>query len=170
MKTHALLFGVLTGLVMLPPDGHAGVLAPTNASNLVEAYGDVSTPCTAGAVNSAQVNVLEGGDNTTTAFSIPAGMVLVITDLDISSSGTAGDQAEIRLFRQTPPAVLSTLIAFEWGTFDSHSTFVSFHRSLGSGAIVKSGTSICAVVNDVDDFFAATNPSVIIHGYFAKDK
>ena len=158
---------VLPCVLALAPALTAGALEPTKASDLVEAYGDYSTPCIPNS-NFAQVNVLQHGDNTTTAFAIPSGMVLVITEARIYGIGNPNDPASVGLYRFTAPSTVTSM-GFAIGVFDLVGNF-SADISFGKGAVVKSGTTICALANNRNDGTQPAHPSVLLHGYFAKDK
>jgi hypothetical protein len=158
---------VLWCMVTLASTAHAGVLGPATASSLVEAYGDSTTPCVAN-TNFAAINVLQHDDNTLTPFAIPAGMVLVITEAEISGSGNPNDPAQVGLFRFTAPSTL-TGMGSAIGFFDSAGNF-SAHISFSQGAVVKSGTGICGLAANRNDGSQAALPRLLIHGYFAKDK
>jgi len=78
---------VLLGLASTPAT--AAALAPSKPSQLVDVQANGSCPFT---FTTDLFNTLVKGDGTTAPFSIPAGEVLVITDLTVYANGkTPGD-------------------------------------------------------------------------------
>jgi hypothetical protein len=118
------------------------------------------------AVTTALFNIIVKGDGTTAPFSIPAGQVLVITDLTVyANSKTPGDIVQIQVIAGTAgssarPIFIDNVTAGASGGVGLSATFPT-------GIVVKSGTSLCPVAIDagVNDFAGGT-----LRGFLTKDK
>jgi hypothetical protein len=101
-------------------------------------------------------------------FSIPPGSVLVITQVEITAASTpaAGDQCEVVLELQTANSfsflALHTDLCNATGRMDGTLTFPT-------GAVVKPGSTLCAVGFDFSQGFQLSGVFAAVHGFFAKD-
>jgi hypothetical protein len=146
----------------------AAPLAPSKPSQLADLTTDYSASCPSNA-KAYVVNRISKSDGTQAAFTIPEKQVFVVTGFEISTQLlTSGHRYETGLFRQDPasPNVLSS-ISFVDDVSNGNGRLV---LTLPSGAVVKSGILLCAIVIDFDGGGAISFPSVLVHGFFTKDK
>src|SRR5262249_62349717 len=110
-------------------------------------------------------NTLVKGDGTTAPFSIPAGQVLVITDLTVFAPGkTAGGTVQVEVVVGTATSHFSIVTA---NVTANASGGVGFTATFPTGIVVKSGASICPVAFDGTSNVAAGGP---LHGFLTEDK
>jgi len=153
--TTLLCFGVGVALLAVTTPAQAG-LAPSKASQLVTLNASGAT-CTSGLV---KVDTQVKGDGTTTALTIPAGMVLVITGAEWDTGGGAGG---VDTFFINLEGAGTATVHVAAGAVGS-SGLEGGGSSFSSGIVVKPGTNICVGLN------SGKVPIPIIHGFLAKDK
>jgi hypothetical protein len=116
-------------------------------------------------------------DGTTTPFSIPSGMVLVITEAQgrvddgtITDPGN-GHNGQVVIYRSGPSSVAE--ISVDIGPLGSvglaRNAFSAPPHSFPSGVVVKSGTDICVGGLDLGTQTAQVGNGVL-HGFLTKDK
>ncbi len=115
------------------------------------------------------VDTLQNSDATTTPFSIPSGQVFVITAAEIF-----GPFAPV--FPPSTPVILGlervaganqSTLAQRVVTADSSGNIGPQAFNFPTGAVVKSGVSLCVLVFDFPTFHES---SATVYGYFAKDE
>jgi hypothetical protein len=146
----------------------AAALAPSKPSQLVAVTALGTCPL---GFTTALFDTLVKGDGTTAPFSIPAGEVLVITDLTVVVDGkTPGDTIDAGVFAGTSASSRS-LIFFENITAGP-SGAVTLSATFPTGIVVKSGTSLCPIARD--NTGGSGTPAVFaggsLHGFLTKDK
>lgn len=148
---------VAVGLVLfaLLTPAEAG-LAPSKASQLVTLTASGAT-CLSGLV---KVNTQIHGDGTSAAFTIPAGMVLVITGAEWDATGGAGG---VDTFFINLEGTGTSTVHVAAGPVGS-TGLAGGSSSFSSGIVVKPGTNICVGLNSLN------TPVPVIHGFLAKDK
>ncbi len=150
---------VLLSLLLAAESALAASLLPRKPSELVtlEANPTLSS-CAAGNGRGFDIQFRPDG-STLNAFSIPAGQVLVITDLTFEKSGLAGGASYNGWVVTDPlfsvPLIAPTVTANAAGNAGGA-------VSLGQGIVVRSGTRLC--------FFDNANYTARIHGFLTKDK
>jgi hypothetical protein len=137
----------------------AAPLAPRKASELVSLQASpTTTSCAAGNGRAFDLQFRPDG-STLFTFSIPAGQVLVVTDVTFQKSGLAANAtyapAVVTDSLFSIPIVLPTVTANAAGNAGGS-------VSLQHGLVVRSATSIC--------FFDNANFTARLHGFLAKDK
>ena len=111
-------------------------------------------------------DTLVKGDGTKAPFSIPAGQVLVITDLTVFAPGkTAGGTVQVQVVVGT--AATSQFSIVTANVTANASGGVGFAATFPTGIVVKSGASICPVAFDGTSNVAAGGS---LHGFLTKDK
>ena len=152
----------LLGLASTPAS--AAALAPSKPSQLVTVAALGS--CTALGLTTDLFNTLVKGDGTTAPFSIPAGQVLVITDLTVFATGkTAGGTVQVQVAVGT--AATSHIFIVAANVTANPSGGVGFTATFPTGIVVKSGASICPLAFDGTSNVAAGGS---LHGFLTKDK
>ena len=139
------------------------VLTPSNASQVVTLRSNPFNTCDSGLGEVFDRRV--AADGTSSAFSIPAGQVLVITDWSYSvitnSTANAGT-SDVALLG----VVGGTVIASSPFEFDSAGNAGKTEQVT---AVMKSGHQLClSVFNGGGDYFAFS-PN-ILHGFLAPDR
>ncbi len=152
-----ILLTLLAVFILAPGSAFGGALAPTKASQLVTLSGSGST-CLSGL---KKMDTQAHGDGTTAAFTIPAGMVLIITgaEWDATAGGNAVDTFFINL-EGTGTATVHVAA----GPVGSGAGLAGGSTTFSSGIVVKPSTNICVGLNSLNTPFA------VIHGFLAKDK
>src|SRR5262249_549990 len=150
----------LLGLASTPA---TAALAPSKPSQLVTVA--ASGSCTALGLTTDLFNTLVKGDGTTAPFSIPAGQVLVITDLTVFAPGkTADGTVQVQVVVGTATSHFGIVTA---NVTANASGGVGFAATFPTGIVVKSGASICPVAFDGTSNVAAGGS---LHGFLTKDK
>jgi hypothetical protein len=124
--------------------------------------------CTSLGLTTDLFNTRVNGDGTTAPFSIPAGQVLVITDLTVFATGkTAGGTVQAQVVVGT--AATSHFSIVSGNVTANASGGVGFTATFPTGIVVKSGTTICP---EAIDFGNPTNVAAggELHGFLTKDK
>jgi hypothetical protein len=138
-------------------NARAGSLAPSKPSQLVTLNSSGAT-CTGG---ESKLDTQVNGDATSAAFTIPAGMVLVLTGIDWN--GTALSAGATSVFLD-----LRTASAFELVSLGGAVTQNPSGQGGGTfgplNIVVKPGTDICVGLNGGGSIFPAG------HGFLAKDR
>jgi hypothetical protein len=153
---------VLVLVLGMAGSGIAGTLAPAKPSDLVTVFGNTTAGCPtlfgAFAVTSQQVS-----DGSPTAFSIPAGQVLVITSWDWKSSGGGAAAAATwaTLYTVTPSG--GARISDGNGTSDGSGSAAGT-TIIPSGFAMKSGENLCFTTGGSGVGY------VLVHGFLTKDK
>lgn len=154
----------VTGLALVA-NAQAGGLAPTKASQLVEI---VALPSSATCPSGARAfDVLNAPDGTTSSFSIPAGKVLVLSDVAVRVQGSQSLSFDLDVQLQRETASASNLIS------ESNIDYASgklLTIGLAAGGVeVKSGVQLCVKttisIPQIGSFVGAT-----AHGFLAPDK
>jgi hypothetical protein len=147
----------------------AGALAPTKASQVVTLATAAGAPTCPFIAAGKVVDSLQKPDATTASFSIPLGSVLVITEAEIAgwNATSAGDRCEINLALST--ATTENFLATHEGLCDA-SGRISGMLTFPTGAVVKPGTTICAVGFDDTTVAALPGTFAVVHGFLASDK
>ena len=137
----------------------AGGLAPSKASQLITVASSTSACNISGTF---KVNTQQNPDGTTTPFSVPAGLVFVVTSYDwfLASSGSPG--ATVLLQLTVEAATSFSLVSAQIQKTDANG-FAGGNVQLPPGFVVKSGANLCAATLGV-------SPAVVVHGFLAKDK
>ena len=152
----------LLGLASTPAT--VAALAPSKPSQLVTVAAEGS--CTALGLTTDRFDTLVKDDGTTAPFSIPAGQVLVITDLTVFAPGkTAGGTVQVQVVVGT--AATSHFAIVTANVTANASGGVGFAATFPTGIVVKSGASICPVAFDGTSNVAAGGS---LHGFLTKDK
>jgi hypothetical protein len=151
----------------------ASTLAPTKPSQIISVVTGGGT-CPNGDLKlDTEVNA----DGTRAAFSIPAGMVFVITEAQgrmddgtITNPGQ-GHNGQVLIYRQGPSSIGE--ITVDIGPLGSNglsrNAFSAPPHSFPTGVIVKSGTAIC--VGGIDLGTQASHvANGVVHGFLARDR
>ena len=162
-------YAVVVCIAAMAGRAWAGPLAPTKASQVVTLATAAGAPTCPFIAAGKVVDSLQKPDATTASFSIPPGSVLVITEAEIvgANAASAGDRCEINLNLAT--ATTSNVLATHEELCDA-SGRISGTLTFPTGAVVKHGSTICAV--GFDDTTAAALPGIlaVVHGFLASDK
>lgn len=148
---------VLLSVVFSASGAFAGLL-PTKASALVTALSSpTGCPISGGPVLDVRVNA----DATTSAFTIPAGQVFVITGFGWKVTALTPNIVTVTTLvlvngASFVPVLSSSAVADGAGAAAAQVT-------IPNGVAVKSGTSVCVAAS-------GTFVEMDVHGYFAKDK
>jgi hypothetical protein len=156
---NALRLAVLAVGLGLPPSSDAGTVAPSKPSDLRTLVGIFGggTPCP-GSPALRAVDRQQNPNGTTSAFSIPAGRVFVVTSFDVQAANAPGTTAEIDLFVSNGTGDAS-FMARCGGLAGNNGSAVAA-CTIPPGVAVKAGSTLC---------FLGAN-SVTVHGFIAKDK
>src|SRR5262249_15645426 len=143
MRRHVLSVALV--LLSLASTPTTAALAPSKPSQLV-AVGAFGL-CTSLGLSTDLFTTRVNGDGTQVPFSIPAGEVLVITDLTVFGNGkTAGGMVFVELIVGTTASSKTSILGANV-TADASGAF-GFSATFPTGIVVKSGTSICPVAID----------------------
>lgn len=168
MKRTLRAVGLITVCLSWAVSATAVTLAPTKASQVVEVHSGGVTPCS-GVSNGVVVDQLDNPDATGSAFTIPLGHVLVVTDVNIqATSGNPGDSYLYSLYRSSSSSVNLVLnVSAVSGANGVADADVSFHH----GAVVKSGTVLCGQCfnSNAQAYVALNFCRTIVHGFLARD-
>jgi hypothetical protein len=149
---------LLAAFILAPGSAFGGALAPSKASQLVTLQSGGT--CLSGL---KKINVQVHGDGTTTAFTIPAGMVLVITGAEWDAPFGAGGTDTF--FINLEGAATFATVHVAAGQVGSNG-LEGGSTTFSSGIVVKPGTDICAGLNSGNNSFLFP----VLHGFLAKDK
>ena len=105
------------------------------------------------------VDTQSNPNGTIGGFSIPDKKVFVVTSIDVLAGGPAGATAGLGLFVGDGIGGFSPLATC--GGIAGSNGFALASCAIPNGAAVKAGSTLC---------FAATNGSVVVHGFLTKDK
>lgn len=159
---------VVSGLTAPSLWARSGI-APTTPSAIVQldatlGFGDPQPPCPSG---SRLINSRILADGSTTPFSIPAGMVLVITYADFyAEQGVADHNYEFAVFQVNSNGNNPTILHAH-GRADGFGQ-VTAEVSIPNGVAVKPGPSLCALAGNL---VTGSIPSFVrLDGFFTKDK
>jgi len=167
VRNSALLVWPLALALIVAAPGLAGPLAPKKPSDLVTLTRG-STPCPL-LMGFFLVDTRLQSDGTSAPFSIPPKSVLVVTGMLAASNGgtpgIAGSTIGVGLSVGATTPIYQTVVA------DASDAFTA-QTSVPSGIVVKSGTNICVVAQDVANPFPTleTGFGVQVYGFLAKDK
>jgi hypothetical protein len=148
----------------------AGILAPAKASQVVEiqSEGTNNCPCTSGGCGNILLDILlnPAADPPIqqAGFVVPAGQVLVVTDMSFQVQAPVGHNVLLGLNRVSGSfgnAIVQTSMT---GAGTATVQAVSLR-----GAVVKPGVSLCALVLD-ENAPAIPSSLVTVHGFLAPDK
>jgi hypothetical protein len=137
------------------------ILAPRKASDVVTLT-TTGTPCGTQGTAFDELDLPGGG---TAPFSIPPGMVLVVTEIEVVVAGGGTGSGGITVLRTTGGS---------FGSFIAEA-FVNLSNSPGAtftlptGSVVASGTTICA---EGSNFTTGGTPLTVggtLHGFLAED-
>src|SRR5262249_21100140 len=155
---------VLLGLASTPAT--AAAVAPSKPSQVV-AVAALGT-CPLGFTTDL-FDTLVKGDGTKAPFSIPAGEVLVITDLTVLADGrTPGDTIQAQLVAGTSAS--SNVDIFAENVTAGTSGGVTLAATFPTGIVVKSGTSLCPIAVDLTHPGGSVVAGGSLHGFLTKDK
>jgi hypothetical protein len=149
---------------------NAGTLAPTRASSVVElnsAFGSGQCPIVGFAADSR--NNADGA--VTSGFTVPAGQVLVVTNVDftaLAASGS-GDLISFDLWRER--VGFANQIASDVSAVTGLDGEANAQLSVNQ-AVVKSGVTVCVACFDHTTHNPITNAADcngVIHGFLARD-
>jgi hypothetical protein len=159
------LFLVVAVCASWAAPAHAGSLAPTRASQLVTLSTYNATSC--GGAGSQLVDRVEGSDGSNSTFSIPAGQVFVVTDVEMNVRTVAGTPVRATIQRYQGATGKSFFIDNQYLTADANG-FARFTMSFSQGRVVESGLGLCAYAVETNSFtFVVSN--AVVHGFFARD-
>jgi hypothetical protein len=166
MRRHALSVAlVLLGLASTRAT--AAALAPSKPSQLVDV--EALGLCTPLGLTTDLFDTLVKGDGTKAPFSIPAGEVLVITDITVVADGrTPGHTIQGQVVAGTTAASQSFI--FAENVTAGPSGGVTLSATFPTGIVVKSGTSICPIASDLTGVSTNIAASGSLHGFLTKDK
>jgi hypothetical protein len=143
------------------------VLAPTKGSQLVTlgAGGACAIP---GHPNAAGFNLRVGGDGALTPFTVPPKQILVLTDVVASTSfQPPGEVFFVNLL--VGNAATSNLLTGSLETAPASGAF-SVTYAPQNGMVVKSGSTLCIEISDLDHPTAFVGALSFAHGFLAPDK
>jgi hypothetical protein len=143
---------------------HAAVLGPTKASQLVRLQAVLNTSpfCSNFGV---QFDKQLLADGTQIPFSgIPAGQVLLVTDVFFGMSGVLPNEVVVGTVEAETASSFAPIISAS-GEGDASGT-VGAVATLASGGAAKSGTTLCFASNSN----AVTTQSAVINGYLTRDR
>jgi hypothetical protein len=152
----------------LIPSAMAAPLAPSKPSQLADVTIGSLANCTAISPRSRVLDQINRADGTTGPFQIPDKQVFVVTGVEFSAQLLlAGHRYEFALFREPVAGGGFSLITYVDGVSDGAPRVT---LNIPHGSVVKAGTRLCAAILDFNE--PATNiiPSIVVHGFFAKDK
>jgi len=147
-------------VIQNPPSGSPTLLGPTKASQLVtltSTRAQCPVPANIGYVWDQRVNA----DGSVTPFSIPAGMVLVVTGLDWRQGLPLGANAE-EIFVFASAAEIGTLIRSIGGASDGRTGA----NVVVTGVVAKAGVHLCWHVNSGN----LGSSDAVLHGFLAVDE
>jgi hypothetical protein len=151
-------------MVGLALRAEAAVLAPSKPSQVVTLTGavGVSAACPSGVVAGRMVDTQHNPDGTSVPFNVPVGDVFVVTSWEWSGAGSASSTIGMGLVLVDSAATF--LGTFSKGSAASDSAgFGGGTVVIPSGFVVNSGISMCYAGG-------GASASVIVHGFFAKDR
>jgi hypothetical protein len=165
MRPYALSVALV--LLGLATPATAAALAPSKPSQLVAVVATGSCPFVG--VTTGLFDTLVKGDGTRAPFSIPAGEVLVITDLTIlANAETPGHTIQAQLLAGT--SAISNFDIFAENVTAGTSGGVTLAATFPTGIVVKSGTSLCPVAIDFTSSGGSVSAGGTLHGFLTKDK
>jgi hypothetical protein len=142
------------GLTLFARGALAGVLAPSNASDVVTLSNGPGDPCV---VTGGALDFRVTPNGTLEPFSVPAKRVLVVTGIDFSTGTT--NATSVELFVEKVPNTKQIFVTSVTGGGGSATI---------PNAIVGPGSSLC--VQATLKAGGASTVFAIVHGFFAKDK
>lgn len=160
-----LIIAVAAMATLLPGSGRAAGLAPKKPSELVTIRG-FANPCPTIGVGNA-IDMQTNPDGTSSAFTIPAGKVFIITSARLGAVGTPANGADLQLRRVTPSA--NNVIDVRQGDVEPTSSRYNVELEFPTGVVVKAGTTLCVVGTDLVTS-ADLNVSAWVQGYLATDR
>lgn len=161
LPTFGLTMILMTGLAV---GTDAGVLAPSKPSQVVTVTGDTATSasCPSGVVKGKMIDTQRNSDGTITPFNVPMGEVFVVTSWEWTGAGAVSSSITMALVLVDSSSTF--LGSFSQATASSDSSGNGGGTvDIPSGFVVKSGISMCYAGG-------GASASVIVHGFFAKDK
>ena len=146
----------------------AAGLGPVKGSQLVTAYTAGACPISGHTgTNSALVSQMVNADGTTTAFTIPAKKIFVLTELTATTGGQpAGDTMLINA--EIGSAATGNIVAARFTTVEPSGS-VAAEFQIPTGIAIKAGSFLCVDMLDLTHG-GFTGFTAIAHGYFAPDK
>ena len=172
MNRRILLLALGPGVVALLLTTAAGALEPSTASSVIElnsSLGSGTTHCPFGGVAADSLNKPDA--TRASGFTVPAGRVLVLTDVEFNTvaAGLPGNLITFTLARETSGAVnqITSDISATTGVDGAVDARLSLR-----GAIVKSGVTLCVQCFDHSTHGLIANPAdcgATIHGFLAND-
>jgi hypothetical protein len=147
--------------LLAAPAAHAGLLGASKPSQLITLMNGPGAKCVTGEVRlGTQVN----GDGTTSAFTIPAGMVLVLTGIEWDGGALSAGATTLYVFLENANAGSVGLVAVGGAVTQSGGAGMGGGTFGTGGIVVKPGTDICLGTN------GSGSVQGTAHGFLAKDK
>ena len=147
---------LLAGL-LVPSAAHAGLLGPSRPSQLVSLI--ASAACANGGM---KLNTQVNSDATTAAFTIPAGMVLVLTDIEWDGFNLSPGATSVAVYLENA-GNLGGFVAVG-GAPTQNPSGVGGGSFGVSGIVVKPGIDVCVIPQGPGGVAATA------HGFLTKDK
>jgi hypothetical protein len=168
MKRTLCALGLIALCLTWVTSAAAGTLAAAKASQVIELRsGSPPSACPSLASATAMDTVEEADGTSTSGFTVPAGKVLVVTDVNFDAFASAGDSVTLGV-RRSGPSAFNSMVNI--GATAAPTGVVVATASL-RGAVVKSGTAVCITCFDQNTvtFLTPVNCQGVLHGFLAKD-
>ena len=163
---HSLL--VALGLVSLLSTAHAEPLAPTKPSELVTirtTFSGSPAPCDG---TNVPVRTVINPDATGSTLAIPAGQVLILTGGSWRSASPVAANRTFHLVLSFQTGAAGAAVFSGAGAMSDATGEVSGSFDLGSGLVLRPGTTLCAAL---DSTAVSDDPALVhVYGFFDNDK
>lgn len=161
-----ILLGSLVTLALVQPAAAGQTLGPQRAGDLTVVRTQFN-PCPIGGGHT--IDWMDRNDGTSAALAIPAGKVLVLTEIETSTIALVEDSAGhgLNLLLERQVGTSNQMVGYTSGVYDAGSQFA--HTFVfPNGLVVRPGVTLCAVAFR-GDVSAETPVTAVAHGFFAKD-